>query len=262
MSSYSENYCDFLRFLLFRNKAKNAGRSRKNAGMREISQNAGFPARLRDGWYLCGHRGNGRTDLLDFGELSPETVDLVLIQLMLLVGDLLGLFQRHWLTHQVILPLLRGRQLHRQQLTHLKQVSKVVLSKMYIGDAQSTENPFSTDFDHLFQSTDKFFIYGRIYGFFLTRFGLPPPRPHRTFETCGILCARKWTFSATTPLRRSDRLPKCQDLSEFRLGNPGACKDKKTQYKKFNYDEIMHLFITDVEAPLRRRVPSLSWEPP
>ena len=31
------------------NKGKNAGRSRKNAGMRERSQNAGFPARLRDG---------------------------------------------------------------------------------------------------------------------------------------------------------------------------------------------------------------------
>ena len=32
MSPYSENYCDFQRFLLFRNKARNAGRSRKNAG--------------------------------------------------------------------------------------------------------------------------------------------------------------------------------------------------------------------------------------
>ena len=41
MSAYSYNYCDFQRFLLFRNKARNAGRSGKNAGMREISQNAG-----------------------------------------------------------------------------------------------------------------------------------------------------------------------------------------------------------------------------
>ena len=52
MSPYSKNYCDFQRFLLFRKKARNAGRFRKNAGMREISQNAGFPARLRDGWHL------------------------------------------------------------------------------------------------------------------------------------------------------------------------------------------------------------------
>ena len=37
------------RNFLFRNKARNAGRSRKNVGMREISRNAGFPARLRDG---------------------------------------------------------------------------------------------------------------------------------------------------------------------------------------------------------------------
>ena len=34
---------------LFRKNARNAGRSGENAGMREISQNAGFPARLRDG---------------------------------------------------------------------------------------------------------------------------------------------------------------------------------------------------------------------
>ena len=34
---YSENYCNFQRFLLFRNKARNARRSRKNAGMREVS---------------------------------------------------------------------------------------------------------------------------------------------------------------------------------------------------------------------------------
>ena len=75
------NYCDFQRFLLFRNKAewrrtgisfavtsgqrrpdedyapkrrrrnkaRNARRFAKNAGMREIYKNAGFPARLRDG---------------------------------------------------------------------------------------------------------------------------------------------------------------------------------------------------------------------
>ena len=42
MSPDSENYCDFQQFLLFRNKARNAGRSQKIAGMQEISQNAGF----------------------------------------------------------------------------------------------------------------------------------------------------------------------------------------------------------------------------
>ena len=41
MSPYSENYCDFQGFFYFE---MNAGRSRKKA---EISQNAGFPARLR-----------------------------------------------------------------------------------------------------------------------------------------------------------------------------------------------------------------------
>ena len=32
MSPYRDNYCDFQRFFYFRNKARNAGRSRKNAG--------------------------------------------------------------------------------------------------------------------------------------------------------------------------------------------------------------------------------------
>ena len=35
MSPYSYNPCDFQRFLLFRNKARNAGRSGKNAGNKE-----------------------------------------------------------------------------------------------------------------------------------------------------------------------------------------------------------------------------------
>ena len=35
-----------LRKFVSQNKAKNAGRSRKNAGMRDIHQNAGFHARL------------------------------------------------------------------------------------------------------------------------------------------------------------------------------------------------------------------------
>ena len=35
MSPYNENDCDFQRFLLFQNKARNAGRSRKNAGNKQ-----------------------------------------------------------------------------------------------------------------------------------------------------------------------------------------------------------------------------------
>ena len=39
------------------------------------------------------------------------------------------------------------------------------------------KNLFSTDFYRLFQSMDKEIIYGRIYGFLLTRFGHYPPSP-------------------------------------------------------------------------------------
>ena len=60
MYPYSNNYYDFQRFFLFRNKARNAGRFRKNAGMREISQSAGFPARLRDG---VAHPGGSNLQL-------------------------------------------------------------------------------------------------------------------------------------------------------------------------------------------------------
>ena len=42
-----------LRKCVSQNKAKNAGRSRKNAGMREIHQNAGFPARLHLKWKMA-----------------------------------------------------------------------------------------------------------------------------------------------------------------------------------------------------------------
>ena len=44
--SGAKNYPDFQEFFVPQNKAK-------NAGMREIGWNAGFPARLRDGWHLC-----------------------------------------------------------------------------------------------------------------------------------------------------------------------------------------------------------------
>ena len=49
MSPYSLKLLRFSAIFVIRNKAKNAGRSGENAGMREISQNAGFTERLRDG---------------------------------------------------------------------------------------------------------------------------------------------------------------------------------------------------------------------
>ena len=45
-----------------------------------------------------------------------------------------------------------------------RQFNKV---KIFPGMPNLRENPFSMDFYHLFQSTDKQMIYGRIYGFFL-----------------------------------------------------------------------------------------------
>ena len=53
VSFWRLKWSQLLRQFVSQNKAKNAGRSRKNAGMREIHQNAGFPTRLRDGWHLC-----------------------------------------------------------------------------------------------------------------------------------------------------------------------------------------------------------------
>ena len=47
--SGAKKLSQFVRKFFSQNKAKNAGRSGKNAGMREIRQHAGFPARLRDG---------------------------------------------------------------------------------------------------------------------------------------------------------------------------------------------------------------------
>ena len=45
-----------------------------------------------------------------------------------------------------------------------RQFNKV---KIFPGMPNLRKNPFSMDFYHLFQSTDKQMIYGRIYGFFL-----------------------------------------------------------------------------------------------
>ena len=58
------------------------------------------------------------------------------------------------------------------------------------------KNPFSTDFYRLFQSTDKTMIYGRICGFFLTRFGHYPP-PHCTFEIA-VFYGKKRFLDETT----------------------------------------------------------------
>ena len=52
ISFWCQKLSQFVRKIVSQNKAKNAGRSGKNAGMREIRQNAGFPARLREGWHL------------------------------------------------------------------------------------------------------------------------------------------------------------------------------------------------------------------
>ena len=52
------NYRDFRRFFSPPKKPKNAGCFGKNAGMREITKFAGFPARLRDGWHLCVQGGD------------------------------------------------------------------------------------------------------------------------------------------------------------------------------------------------------------
>ena len=52
VSFWRLKWSQLLRKFASQNKAKNAGRSRKNARMREIHQNAGFRAQLRDGWHL------------------------------------------------------------------------------------------------------------------------------------------------------------------------------------------------------------------
>ena len=46
---WRQKLSQFVRKFVSQNQVKNVGRSGKNAGMREIHQNAGFPARLRDG---------------------------------------------------------------------------------------------------------------------------------------------------------------------------------------------------------------------
>ena len=51
VSFWRLKWSQLLRKCVSQNKPKNAGRSQENAGMRKIHQNAGFPARLRDGWH-------------------------------------------------------------------------------------------------------------------------------------------------------------------------------------------------------------------
>ena len=77
-------------------------------------------------------------------------------------------------------------------------------------------NAFSTNLYHLFQSTDKKIISGRIYGFFLTRLGYYPPPPIALLRLAAFRARRVNFFG----LPRSGRLPKSHDFLEFRLGNP------------------------------------------
>ena len=58
------------------------------------------------------------------------------------------------------------------------------------------KNRLSMDFYGLFQSTDKQMIYGRIYGFFLTRFGYYPlsPRPPLHFRNSRYSTDKKTIF--------------------------------------------------------------------
>ena len=74
MSPYSKHYCDFQRLLLFRNKAINAGRFRKNAGMREICQNAGI-SRTIAGRLTPMRRGRHRRRWLDINLLENDCED-------------------------------------------------------------------------------------------------------------------------------------------------------------------------------------------
>ena len=74
-----------------------------------------------------------------------------------------------------------------------------------IRDAQSTEKYIFYGFVSLVSVYGEFFFYGRIYRFYLTRFGYYPPSPDPI-----VL----WNFFRL--------LPPPPDFSEFRLGNPAA----------------------------------------
>ena len=97
------------------------------------------------------------------------------------------------------------------KLKHLPKVghnSRRTLLTINLGMPNLRKNAFSTDFDHLFQPTDKKIIYGRIYGLFVTRVGYyPPPRPHCTAVFYGknsdlwtsLICSYSVRLLATTP---------------------------------------------------------------
>ena len=77
------------------------------------------------------------------------------------------------------------------------------------------KNPFSTDFYHLFQSTDKKLFMAESTDFFLLGSATTPPPP--------TLDSRDFAPREPIRLRRVNFLgyyPKSQDFSEFRLGNP------------------------------------------
>ena len=72
------------------------------------------------------------------------------------------------------------------------------------------------------ESTDFFLLGSATYP--------PPPRPHCTFESRGILRGKKRFVDECTDFRGTSRAPnelfgyypKSQDFSEFRLGNPAS----------------------------------------
>ena len=72
-------------------------------------------------------------------------------------------------------------------LQFVQQVNHIGLQgityQRFTGMPNLRKNPFSTRFYHLFRSTDKKMIYGRIYRFFLTRFGYYPPPPTPFFAS-------------------------------------------------------------------------------
>ena len=87
-------------------------------------------------------------------------------------------------------------------------------------------------------STDTKMVYGRIYGIlsYSVRLRHPPPDPIALSRLAVFRARRVNFFSATrTYSPRSSRLPKSQDFSEFRLGNPGN--------HVLNVDNNLHVFI-------------------
>ena len=104
--------------------------------------------------------------------------------------------------------------------------------------------PLSTDSYHLFQSTEtkRFMDESTDFSYSvqllppplhfrdsrcfarpeLTFFGYNPPTPLHFLGSQYFACRANFFWLLPSPPPRSGRLPKSQDLSEFRLGNPGV----------------------------------------